>query len=157
RKKPTAQLLRRYRRRPPLLVRCGDGRPRPSNPSERQAAWHSNLLDLLLADGCAIRGFSGLRRFNGSDVLKHAGQALRVVDRLAKTCRLVSACKLGDLLLQCRFLNGRDEIQWCLRRRLAPAKTRHAADHPVIPKCSGFARRTLRMRPQTTIAQPADH
>src|SRR5258708_8520297 len=101
--------------------------------------------------------FFGLRRFCERDVLKEIGQALGVVQRLPKTCRLVSACKSGDLFLQCHFLDGGDEIQRCLRRRLTPTKPRHAPDHSVIPKCGGFARRTLGMRPQAAVTQSSDH
>src|ERR1700674_3568645 len=109
-----------------------------------------------LAGGYSVLCLSRILRFGDSDVLEKLGQALGVVYRLSETCRLVSTGKPSDLVLQCRFLNGGDEIQRCLRRRLAPATPRHAADHPVIPKCGGFARRALRMSPQTTVTQTAD-
>src|SRR5258708_28085002 len=118
----------------------------------RGARPHTNL-----AGGGAVCHFSGLRCIGDSDVLEQCWQALGVVQRLPKTCRLVSACESGDLFLQCRFLDGGDEIQRCLRRRLAPTKPRHAVDHSVIPKCGGFARRTLGMSPQPVVTQSSDH
>src|SRR5208337_5073984 len=101
-----------------LLGTCGDGRPREpalsevegSKPSAaRQLPVVTATLDSLLAGGCAVRRFSRIRGFGGSDVLEKLGQALGVVHRLAETCGFVSARKPGDLLLQRRFLNGRDE------------------------------------------------
>src|ERR1700687_908484 len=109
-----------------------------------------------LAGGYSVLCLFRILRFGDSDVLEKLGQALGVVYRLSETCRLVSTGKPSDLVLQCRFLNGGDEIQRCLRRRLAPATPRHAADHPLIPKGGRFARGKLRMRPQTTVTQPAD-
>ena len=81
--------------------------------------------------------------------MKESGQNLGVFHRLAKTRGFIGARESGDLLLQRRFLNRRDEIERCLRRQFAPAQPRHAAHHPVIPKRGGFARGTLGMRPQT--------
>src|SRR6267378_6601279 len=136
---------------------CGTDSPRPCKPTgARQLPAVTATLDSLLAGGYAVLCLSRIRRFGGSNLLKERGQALGVVYGLSKTCRLVSTSKPVNFLLECRFLNGRYEIKRCLRRRLAPAAPRHAADHPVIPKCGGFARGTLRMRPQTTVTQTAD-